>query len=62
MIDFGTEHLNAEDIEGLTSDIFCAHIDNTFHPKSSTDRCGCNTVLTCASFCDDAFLAYPPGQ
>lgn len=61
-IDFGTEHLNAKDIERLPSDIFCAHIYDTFHPKAGTYCCGCNTMLACPCFCDDTFLAYPSGQ
>lgn len=62
MTDLGTEHLNPEDIQSLSSNVLCAHIDNAFHPKSSTDCCCCNTMLTCTSFRDDAFLANSPGQ
>jgi hypothetical protein len=62
MADFGAKHLNPEDIQGLSSDIFCSHINNAFKAKSSADGCGRNAMLTCAGFRDDTFLANPSGQ
>jgi len=57
-----SEHANSEDIEGLTSYIFSAHVDGALHTKTSTNGCGCYTVLSSAGFCNDALLAYPTSE
>lgn len=56
--DFAAKHLNTEDIQSLSSDIFSSHIDDTFHPEAGTDRSGGHAVLASTRLCYDTCFAY----
>lgn len=41
----GSQHLNSEDIQGLSADILRPHIDDTLQPKSRTYSCRSDSML-----------------
>src|SRR6266550_5109292 len=51
------QHFNPEDIQSLPSHILRSHVNYTFHAKFGANCSSCHAVLTCASLCDDSFLA-----
>ena len=56
------QHLNPENVQGLPTDIFSTHIDDTFHPEFCTDCGSCHSMLSCASLGNDTGLANPPSK
>lgn len=56
------KHLNTENIEGLASDIFRSHVNDTFHAKLGTDSGSGDTVLSGTGFSDDSCLPYATGE
>jgi hypothetical protein len=57
MTHFGTKHVHSEDIQGLATNVLCAHVDDTFQAKPCTYSGSCDTVLTSTSLGDNALLA-----
>ena len=56
--DGSTEHLHALDIDVLTLDIKCAHIDIALHTHECTGGSGGYTMLACTCLGDDAVLTH----
>jgi len=61
-VNLGSEHLDSENIESLTSDILRSHVNDTLQPKFGTNRRRRHTVLTGPSLGDDTGLSNPPGE
>ena len=58
MTNFGTKHVHPEDIQGLATNVLCAHVNDTLHAKPCTHGGSCDTVLTSTSLGNNARLAY----
>lgn len=58
----GAEKLHAEDVEGLTADVFSTHIDCALHAKLGADGGRGDTVLAGAGLGDDLGLAEALGE
>ena len=52
----GTQHANAEDVEGLPSHVLCAHVDDAFEPEPRARRRGRDAVLARTGLGDDSCL------
>lgn len=53
----GTKHVDSENVQSLTTNIFGTHVDDTFETESGTGGCCGDTVLTGTGFGDDSGLA-----
>lgn len=53
----GTQHANAEDVQGLPSHVLCAHVDDAVQTEASTDCCCRHAMLPGTSLGDNALLA-----
>ena len=53
----GAQHVDSEHVQGLTTNIFRAHVDDTFQAESGTSRSRSDTVLSRARFGNDLGLA-----
>ncbi len=52
------EQLHAKDVERLTADVLCAHVDDALQPQLGADRRRGDAVLARAGLGDDAPLAH----
>ena len=59
---FGPEHVNAEDVECLTTNILGTHVNDTLHAEPGANGSCRYTVLSCTSLSDDTLLANAAGQ
>ena len=56
---FRPHELHPEDVKRLAFDVLFAHVDFAFHVEFCCDGGGCNAVLSCPGFGDDALFAHP---
>jgi hypothetical protein len=56
--DFRAEHAHAGNVEGLARHIFGAHVNSALQAEMRSDSGGGDTMLACAGFGDDAWLAH----
>ena len=61
-MNLGAEHLDSENIESLTSDVFRSHVNDALQPEFGTNRRRRHTVLTGSCLGDDTGLADPSGK
>mmetsp|Transcript_7034 Transcript_7034/g.10743 ORF Transcript_7034/g.10743 Transcript_7034/m.10743 type:complete len:219 (-) Transcript_7034:1434-2090(-) len=54
---FCTQHLHSENIKGLTLDICCTHIHDTFHLELCASCSCCNSMLSCSCFSNDPLFS-----
>jgi hypothetical protein len=57
-----SKHFDAENIQGLTPDIFRSHVNNALHAELGTNGGSGNTVLSRTSLCDDSCFPYTTGK
>ena len=57
-----TEHSDPKDVQLLSPDILCAHVDITLETEFGTDSSGSNTMLTSTSLCDDPLFTQSLGE
>lgn len=55
----GSKHLNSEHVQCLTANVFCPHVNDALHTKTSTDSSSSYSMLTGTSLSDDPSLSNP---
>ncbi len=60
--DFGTHEFHAEDVEGLTADVFGTHVDVAGEAEDGGGGGGADAVLAGTGFSDDAFFFHAEGE
>src|SRR3990170_461890 len=53
---FESKKIHSKYIELLTNCILVSHVDLRMYSKTCTCHCSSNSVLSCPSFCNNAFL------